>query len=175
MPDAKRRRLYSNPTLDEEVTKALKVIGKQRLAAVLQACKDGHGGVTCHSLGRAYEDGRKRFIRYLRVELESGEVYECPVTRTGALLQELMTCDRMHHAFATALEKTPCSPERPWKLVVAFDEYAPGSQLTGRHPLKVMHLSYAFLEVGHLQCGDFWISGLCASTCNAGACSSIVF
>ena len=166
LDSTKRRRLASHEgVLANEVTKALKTIGRQRLAAVLEACKDGHSGITTKDMHGLYEDGRKRFIRYLRVELDGGGVYECPVTRTGALLQELVACDRMQHAFATALAKTPCSPERPWKLIVACDEYTPGAQMTGRHPLKVMHLTYAFLEVGHLQCGDFWLSGLCASAC----------
>ena len=47
---------------------------------------------------------------------------------------------------------SPSSRERPWSLVVGFDEFVPGNKLQLQPSRKAMNLSFTFLELGSGIC-----------------------
>ena len=51
-----------------------------------------------------------------------------------------------------ALRESPSSRERPWSLVVGFDEFVPGNKLQLQPSRKAMNLSFTFLELGSGIC-----------------------
>ena len=59
----------------------------------------------------------------------------------------------LQHAFKEALHRHPCSRDRPWGLVVRFDEHIPGNKLALQPRRKSMHLSFSFSELGGTMCG----------------------
>ena len=58
---------------------------------------------------------------------------------------------RLQDAFARAAVRNPCSAERPWHLVLAWDEFTPGMVLSPNNARKTMALSFSFIELGHDQ------------------------
>ena len=51
--------------------------------------------------------------------------------------------------FLEAASAWPPSPDQPWRLVIGFDEFAPGNKLNVNNRRKAMVLNYSFLELGH--------------------------
>ena len=62
--------------------------------------------------------------------------------------------------YADAWRRAPCSPESPWRLAVAFDEFTPGNKLSLDKSRKTMVLSFNFLELGQaaLSRGSSWVT-----------------
>ena len=54
-----------------------------------------------------------------------------------------------------ALENPP-SVERPWSLVIGFDEFAPGNKLKVDNRRKCMNLGFSFLELGQIALFHDW-------------------
>lgn len=158
--DNKRRRVED---LETEIARAQKTTGTATIAALLKAA-----GCSDASWRRVNENTSKyqKFLDAIEVELDGGggnRSYKVPVIKPQELLNELLATSRKaQRAYGEALAATPPTYARPWRVVVAYDEYAPGAQLTGRHPLKTMHLAFTFLELGMQQHGDLWLSGLCS-------------
>lgn len=59
-------------------------------------------------------------------------------------------------AFADAVREHPPDPERPWRAVVGFDEFAPGDKLNVDNRRKAMVLSFSFLELGRAALTSEW-------------------
>ena len=57
-------------------------------------------------------------------------------------------CQAVAELFATTLAENPCSFERPWHIIVGFDEFAPGNKLKVDNSRKCMNLSFTFREFG---------------------------
>ncbi len=47
-----------------------------------------------------------------------------------------------------AWARSPATPQAPWSLVVAYDEFVPGNKLSNDHARKTMVVSFMFLELG---------------------------
>ena len=63
----------------------------------------------------------------------------------------------MQELFSNALQRSPCSPEAPWRLLVAWDEYTPGSLLRAQNQRKAMVVNISFQELGPaLHCDNGW-------------------
>ena len=62
--------------------------------------------------------------------------------------------------FAEALHRSPCTFEQPWRLVLGFDEFAPGNKLNFDNRRKMMVLSFTFAELGQdaISCGFGWFT-----------------
>ena len=58
---------------------------------------------------------------------------------------------RLQDAFARAAALNPCSADRPWHLVIAWDEFTPGMVLSPNNARKTMALSFSFIELGQDQ------------------------
>lgn len=54
----------------------------------------------------------------------------------------------LQDAFQAALVKHPNSEERPWHMIVAYDEFVPGDKLKVNNQRKTMDLIYSFAELG---------------------------
>ena len=83
----------------------------------------------------------------------------------GALLAKITEASpEVAHAYRRAWDRAPSSPEAPWHLVVAFDEFIPGNKLSCEHSRKSMVLSFSFLELGQelLSAGEFWVTPVVA-------------
>ena len=114
-----------------------------------------------HRIGRDVitEVGRQRFkevARTIKLPLQipmrehDWEVAD-PTLLVGMTLRE---SPRMTEAFASALARSPCSPESPWGLVIAFDEFTPGSLLRPDNWRKAMVTNFTFLELGPATYSD---------------------
>lgn len=62
--------------------------------------------------------------------LDGAGVFSWELLDPALLLAEsIRRCPGMAEAYQQACTQRPPSPERPWSLVVAFDEFAPGNKL----------------------------------------------
>ena len=56
---------------------------------------------------------------------------------------------RLQHVYGEALRESPCSPDRPWNVIIGFDEFTPGKPGPGAdNPKKMMCLYFNFLNLG---------------------------
>ena len=53
----------------------------------------------------------------------------------------------MEELFAKSLRLHPCSEDRPWSLVVVWDEFTPGNMLKPLNERKTMAVYFSFLEL----------------------------
>jgi len=75
--------------------------------------------------------------------------FEWEFASPTCLLQlTLMECPKLQTLYAEALRIHPCREDKPWRIVMGFDEFAPGSQLVVDNRRKAMNLYYNFLELG---------------------------
>ena len=59
----------------------------------------------------------------------------------------LRTSTHMEELFARSLRLHPCSEDRPWSLVVVWDEFTPGNVLKPLNERKTMVANFSFLEL----------------------------
>ena len=80
------------------------------------------------------------------------EIWQWPLCHPGHLLTRLVGESRMlQNLFAASLLASPCSKEKPWSLLIGFDEFVPGNKLQLQNHRKSMNLSYSFAELGHTK------------------------
>jgi hypothetical protein len=65
-----------------------------------------------------------------------------------------------------AWARSPATPQTPWSLLVAFDEFSPGNKLATDQTRKTMVLSFTFLELGGsaLARGTAWCTPVTVRT-----------
>ena len=73
---------------------------------------------------------------------------------------------QLQDIYAAALEQHPGTIDRPWKLLVGFDEYAPGSQLKCDNKKKVMNVFLNFEQLGHhaISLASTWFTVISVQT-----------
>lgn len=129
------------------------------------------------STKRVYEANREAFLRVrhvLQVPLLAGGLMPWEFASPAKLLGELVSADvQLENVFAEAVARAQPSLERPWALVVAFDEFAPGNKLRFDNRRKTMVLSFSFVQLGQeaLACGRFWVTPVCVRTTSISAVS----
>ena len=65
----------------------------------------------------------------------------------------------MQSWFASALQRKPCDPSNPRKLLAGWDEYFPGNKLNPQPARKAMCLSFSFEELApYLHYDAAWVS-----------------
>lgn len=80
---------------------------------------------------------------------DSSTFFEWEYANPGQLImQSILKGGPLSEAVATALAASPPSMDKPWHLVVGFDEFAPGNKLNTDNARKAMVLSFSFLELG---------------------------
>ena len=70
------------------------------------------------------------------------------VADPGLLIQHVLSeSSTLAQEYVDALGIHPGTRERPWRLIIGFDEYVPGSQFNFENSKKVMALYFTFSEV----------------------------
>ena len=88
-------------------------------------------------------------LRVPIVRLKVRSEWEWKLCNPALMLTRLVAeSTALQHAFKEALRRHPCSQERPWGLVVGFDEHIPGNKLALQPERKTMNLSFSFAELG---------------------------
>ena len=108
-----------------------------------------------------------RFDSVKRIEsmplIEGGFVdweFADPNTLLANLVEHSPALNRL---FTEAVRISPPSVNKPWSLVVGFDEFVPGNKLKVNNRRKTMVLSFSFLELGQaaLSQGLAWQTPVC--------------
>jgi len=131
---------------------------RRQILALLKKIKDGKvdvsGGLHINSIDAEYN------FRFERVRVEN--VFELDPLKAkagdgpfrlecadpGLLIQHVLSeSPTLAQEYVDALSIHPGTQGNPWRLVVGFDEYAPGSQFNFENNKKVMALYFTFSEV----------------------------
>ena len=119
-----------------------------------------------------------RLCAYLRFEsvahveslplAEGAETFEWQYMDPCKLLPQLVeSSEPLSKLYERALSESPPSVDRPWHLVLTWDEFAPGNKLKVDNRRKCMDLSMNFLELGPAALSQdwTWITPICVRTC----------
>ncbi len=112
-----------------------------------------------HVLGEANQEMFHRIKCADAVRMLSGEPWSWAYVDPGKLLAVLMSESASLQGFYDdAWARSPASPQAPWSLVVAYDEFVPGNKLSTDQTRKTMVVSFTFLELGAaaLSRGTVW-------------------
>jgi hypothetical protein len=106
------------------------------------------------ALSEANKEILKRVGTTVDVDLKTGGSFKWELAEPNLLAAEMIACSpALQSLYADALRSHPCSMERPWKMVVALDEYTPGDKHKHKNARKSMAFSFNFLELGaHALC-----------------------
>lgn len=75
-----------------------------------------------------------RLCRTEQMPLKSGGTFDWKFLDPNKLLAAMVERQPVFHDHvAEAYRRYPCSPSRPWHLVIAFDEFAPGHTGSAEH------------------------------------------
>ena len=94
----------------------------------------------------------KRFESVMHVEKIAqidGSEFEWEMCQPNLLLsQTLNASEDLAKLYVEKLEEKPCSREKPWNILLTFDEFTPGSISFPQLSRKMMNLAFNFLELG---------------------------
>ena len=99
--------------------------------------------------------------------LANGKTFNLVYAHPSKLLAEwLHHKPKLHSLWSAAMARSPSTADRPWRLVVGFDEFTPGNAFHPDHSRKCMVLSFSFMELGQLALSvdDAWITPLVVRT-----------
>ena len=97
----------------------------------------------------------------VQLQLADGEPWTWSLLDPATTLSTLLEKSKdLQAVYADAWRRVRCSPESPWRLVVAFDEFTPGNKLSLDSGRKTMVLSFSFVELGQaaLSRGSSWVT-----------------
>lgn len=93
-----------------------------------------------------------RFMDVRRCEklvLENGAELEWEYADPNLLMELVLhDCPKLAERFVARLKEKPCTKEKPWSMVAAFDEFTPGDNRKPDNQRKSMVLSFSFLQLG---------------------------
>ena len=137
----------------------ISLMGLQSILKTLREQPDA-GGPTRKTLAAVNHAALKNIVREFYMESLSGDQ---PVHMTMAEPSKLLAMvvaesPALQDLYAAAWRRSPARPDRPWSLVLGFDEFVPGNKLSCDHARKTMVVSFTFLElgIGYLSIGDTW-------------------
>jgi hypothetical protein len=111
-----------------------------------------------HVLGEANQETFHR-IKCEDAVMLSGVPWSWWYVDPGKLLSVLLgESAALQGLYDEAWARSPATPQAPWSLVVAYDEFVPGNKLATDQTRKSMVLSFTFLELGAaaLSRGTVW-------------------
>ena len=162
MSRSKRPRLEHQTLQDLLHCGAVSTIG---LATILKKVKDlENAQASRRQLRQANLESFTRVRHVEKVDMQDGTTWDWEFAHPSALLTMLVSeNDSLAELYAEAARLYPCSAERPWTLIIGFDEFVPGAKLKAHNQRKCMNLSYTFLELGrdalwHEAC---WVTPVC--------------
>ena len=163
---SKRRRLG---TLDSSRLRDLLHTGGISMSGLAKLLTNLHDEDTSSAehLRRALRESNQssvsEMMRSVELPLLKGGTYAMHFVDPGLLLATLLQDSAaLRDLYAAAWTRSPASPEQPWSLVVAFDEFILGNKLSTDQARKTMVLSFSFLELGgaYLSRGAVWCTPL---------------
>ena len=125
-------------------------VSNKGLAKILSKVKEvGHIN-TCRS---SLNDVNLEYFLDVRhveeLECEDGSMWSWEFAEPNMVLAKLVSeSEELTRLYSQAARMYPCTADRPWQMIVGFDEYAPGAKLKPHNNRKVMVLSFTFLELG---------------------------
>ena len=88
-------------------------------------------------------------VRVIEVETVGGGQWQWHLCQPNLLFSTMVSESKpLQTLLKEAFLSSPSSRERPWSLVVGFDEFVPGNKLQLQPSRKAMNLSFTFLELG---------------------------
>ncbi len=160
---SKRRRVLADfpPALLPNVLHqgGVSIRGLASLMATLRGSASSNTEWDRKVLGEANQELFHRIKCADAVRMLSGEPWSWAYVDPGKLLAVLMSeSATLQGLYDDAWARSPASPQAPWSLVVAYDEFVPGNKLSTDHSRKTMVVSFTFLELGAavLSRGTVW-------------------
>ncbi len=145
----KRRRLGEARVPLEELlhTGRISMAGLADLMSTL-----GHSS-SRHSAFTQLRDANSRLFDELQVTehltLVDGRLWDWKLADPGRTLTLLLSKSvSLQELYAAAWARSPPTHQSPWSLVVGFDEFTPGNQLSTHQSRKSMVVSFTFAELG---------------------------
>lgn len=169
---SKRRRLAAEGDCvgDQVLARLLHVggISNVGLSELLSSLKSEYDGLDVKSSVRSIAEVNQARFAELRAEislpLSGGGEFCWELLNPNKLLSFMVdSCPSVAGVFREALARTPPRADRPWSLIVGFDEFAPGNKLRVDNSRKCMNLSFSFRELGQAAlCSDVaWFTPVC--------------
>ena len=160
---SKRRRVLADfpPALLPNVLHqgGVSIRGLASLMATLRGSASSDAEWDRKVLGEANQELFHRIKCADAVRMLSGVPWSWAYVGPGKLLTVLMSESAiLQGLYDDAWARSPASPQAPWSLVVAYDEFVPGNKLSTDHSRKTMVVSFTFLELGAavLSRGTVW-------------------
>jgi hypothetical protein len=136
------------------------------LSTILKTVRDSASEVHV-SRAKLAEVNLERFLGMRHIEqvpLVNGGHWEWELVDPCILLSAAVEHKRsLSELYTRAVADSPPSLDRPWSLVVAYDEFVPGNKLQPDNRRKTMVLSFTFKELGQvaLYNGAAWLVPVC--------------
>ena len=124
------------------------------LRRILQA-REGSDAPTIKKLRAARYDRFDPVMRTIEVETDDGGTWTWHLCQPNLLFATMVSESApLQQLLRESLRSSPCSRDRPWNLLVGFDEFVPGNKLQLQPSRKAMNLSFTFLELGSDSVGE---------------------
>ena len=151
----------------------------RKIGSVLQCCKQGRlkeilelaqnvkGGFSQSNLSKIQTQIKDELGHEICLKLKNGKEYKWLVFHPAKLVQYLSRhSSNFRGAYERALAAKPATPQTPWKCIVGFDEFTPGSRNRPMNHRKVMVVNMSFAELGDevLDCDDSWLTPIVVRT-----------
>lgn len=160
MAEAKRQRMQRLQSLLH--TGGISEAGLRNL--LLKAGSEPLPSVSRHEL----QEANAAIFRSLRhvetMPLLGGGEFEWDLAHPVKLLQWAVdTHPSLNSLYSDAMRRYPPSPQRPWQLVMGFDEFIPGNKLKTNNWRKTMTLAFNFVELGRdvMAQDSSWLMPVC--------------
>ena len=136
-------------------------VSRAALERIVSALSRQDAGRSAAALTRqAHEQRWAKVATCLKMPSVDGGMVDwhlCHPNRMLALLVE--ESPALQTWLRDAFRRVPCTPLRPWSLLVGFDEYVPGSKLAPIKSRKTMCLSFSFEELSpQLHLDSAWFT-----------------
>jgi len=128
----KARRLGIEAAKLQEIlhTGGVSTLGLARLLKRLSDADDVPVEVFRKRLMSANKDEFRKHEWKIQLQLADGEPWTWSLLDPATTLSTLLEKSKdLQAVYADAWRRVRCSPESPWRLVVAFDEFTPGNKL----------------------------------------------
>ena len=94
------------------------------------------------------------------ISTTSGGSFVWELIHPSLLLMKIISNSNfLQQIFGEVANTHPCTRDKPWGLVVGFDECTPGNKQKTDNRKKIMNVNFSFIELGcHLASEDFWFT-----------------
>ena len=119
------------------------------LRRIANAMAQKEGQVSRNRMNKLAVERFNEVCRTITLPLADGSEFQWDVADPGLLVAMSLRCsDAMQGLFDNALNRHPCSPEAPWRLIVTWDEFTAGNPLKPHNARKTMVCNMTFEELG---------------------------